>query len=149
MNPTITKMEHFVIIINGFSPSQLLQRAPSYLLWDSWIRLSTVINMICSIAKAVGWFKPERIVMHACLWGKYLNKLEKLMSWSLISLNLQYYNHSLLSSNHSQVIHSLPWKANYEITFLGQSFRFYLRKLQNIIVLLDLSLFYKHISSKW
>ena len=32
--------------------------------------------------------------MHACLWEKYLDKLEKFMSWSLISLNLQYYNHS-------------------------------------------------------
>ena len=42
--------------------------------------------------------------------GKYLNKLDKLMSWSLISLNLQYNNHSLLSYNHSQVIHSLLWK---------------------------------------
>ena len=25
---------------------------------------------------------------------------------------MQYYNHSLLSYNHSQVIHSLPWEAN-------------------------------------
>ena len=30
--------------------------------------------------------------MHACLWGNSLNKLEKLISWILISLNLQYYN---------------------------------------------------------
>ena len=45
-----------------------------------FIRLSTVISLHCSIAKAGGWFKPKRIVMHACLWGKYLNKLEKLMS---------------------------------------------------------------------
>ena len=44
--------------------------------------------------------------------GKLLNKLDKVMSWSLISLNLQYYNHSLLSYNHSQVIHSLQWEAN-------------------------------------
>ena len=50
--------------------------------------------------------------MHACLWGKYLNKLDKVMSWSLISLNLQFYNQSLLSYNHNQVIHSLPWEAN-------------------------------------
>ena len=42
--------------------------------------------------------------MHACLWGKYWNKLEKLMSWSLISLNLHYCNHNLISYNHSQVI---------------------------------------------
>ena len=52
--------------------------------------------------------------------GKYLNKLDKLMSWSLISLNLQYYNHSLLSYNDNQGIHSLPWEANSGVTFLGQ-----------------------------
>ena len=45
--------------------------------------------------------------MHACLWGKYLNKLDKVMSWSLLS-----FNQSLLSYNHNQVIHSLPWEAN-------------------------------------
>ena len=42
--------------------------------------------------------------MHTCLWGKYLNKLEKPLSQDLISLNLQYYSHSLLSYNDSQVI---------------------------------------------
>ena len=68
--------------------------------------------------------------MHACLWGKYLNKLKKFMPWSLVSLNLQYYNHSLLSNNHSQVTHSFPWEAHSGVTFLGQSFSLYLRKLQ-------------------
>ena len=34
------------------------------------------------------------------------------MSWGLISLNLQYFNNSLLSYSHSQVIHSLPWETN-------------------------------------
>ena len=86
--------------------------------------------------------------MHACLWGKSLNKLEKLMPWSLISLNLQYYNRRLLSYNHSQVIHSLPWVANSGVTFLGQSFSLYLKKLQNIIALLYLSVFYIHNSSE-
>ena len=52
--------------------------------------------------------------------GKYLNKLDKLMSWSLISLNLQCYNHRLLSYNDNQGIHSLPWEANSGVTFLGQ-----------------------------
>ena len=60
------------------------------------------------LKKAFRWFRPKRIVIHACLWERYLNKLEKLMSRSLISLNLQYYNHSLLSYNHSQIIRSLP-----------------------------------------
>ena len=50
--------------------------------------------------------------MHACLWGTYLNRLDKLMSWSLISLSLLCYNQSLHSYNHSQVIHSLPSEAN-------------------------------------
>ena len=30
-------------------------------------------------------------------WGKYLNKLVKLMLWSSKLLNLQYYKHNLLS----------------------------------------------------
>ena len=89
-----------------------MQRAPSKLLWSFWIRISPVISLLCSIVKAVSRFRPKRIVMHACLWGKYLNKLDKVVSWSLISLNLQFYNQSLLSYNHNQVIHSLPWEAN-------------------------------------
>ena len=68
--------------------------------------------MLCSIVKAVSRFRPNRIVMHACLRGNYLNKLDKVMSWSLNSLNFKYYNHSLLSYNHSQFIHSLPWEAS-------------------------------------
>ena len=84
-----------------------MQRAPSKLLWSFWIRISPVISFLCSIVKAVSRFRPKRIVMHACLWGKYLNKLDKVMSWSLLS-----FNQSLLSYNHNQVIHSLPWEAN-------------------------------------
>ena len=78
--------------------------------------------------------------MHACLWRKYLNKLEKRVSWSLISLNLQCYNHSLLSYNHSQVIYNLPWESNSGVTFFGQSFSLYLKKLQNIFVVLSYTL---------
>ena len=95
-----------------FSRLQLLQRAPSRLLWGFWIRLFPVISFLCSTVKAVTRFRPKRRVIHSCLWGTYLNKLDKVMSWSLISLNLQYYNHSLLSYNRSQVIHSLPWEPN-------------------------------------
>ena len=40
---------------------------------------------------------------YACMpMGKYLNKLDELMSWSLISLNLQYYYYSLLTHLQSQ-----------------------------------------------
>ena len=95
-----------------FSRLQLLQRAPSWLLWGFWIRLFPVISFLCSTVKAVTRFRPKRRVIHSCLWGTYLNKLDKVMSWSLISLNLQCYIHSLLSYSHSQVIHSLPWEAN-------------------------------------
>ena len=95
-----------------FSRLQLLQRAPTQLSWGFWIWLSPVISLLCSIVKAVSRIRPKRIVIRACLWGKYLNKLDKAMSWSLISLNLQSYNDNLLSYNHSQVIHSLPWEAN-------------------------------------
>ena len=86
--------------------------------------------------------------MHVCLWGKYLIKLDKLLSWSLISLNFQYYNHSLLSYNHSHVYIVYHGKQTLEVTFLEQSFSLYLKKLQNIIVLLYLSVFYMH-TSEW
>ena len=81
-------------------------------MWCFWIWLSTAISLLCSIVKAVSRFRPKRIVMRTCLWGKYLNILDKLMSWSLISLNLQHYNHSLFSYNSSQATHSLPWEAS-------------------------------------
>ena len=50
------------------------------------------------------------------------------MSWSLILLNLQYCNHSLLSYNHSQIVHSLPQEDNSGVTFLEQSFSLYQKK---------------------
>ena len=80
--------------------------------------------------------------------GKYLIKLDKLLSWSLISLHFQYYNHSLLSYNHSHVYIVYHGKQTLEVTFLEQSFSLYLKKLQNIIVLLYLSVFYMH-TSEW
>ena len=61
--------------------------------------------------------------MHACLWGEYLNKLDKVISWSLMSLNLQYYSNSLLSYNQSQVIHSLPREANSGSCFSRKIFQ--------------------------
>ena len=80
--------------------------------------------------------------------GKIFEKLDKLMSCSLISLNVQYCNHSLLSYIDSQGVHSLPWKANSGVTFLKQTFSLYLKKLKNIIVLLYLSVFYINTSSE-
>ena len=47
---------------------------------------------------------------------------EKLRSWSLTSLNLQYYSLSLLSYNHSQVIHSLTKKLLWSC-FFGKIFQ--------------------------
>ena len=58
------------------------------------------------------------------------------MLWTPILLN---FNHSLLNYNHSQVIHSLLLEAKSGVTFLGQSFSLYMRKLQHIIMLLHLS----------
>ena len=70
------------------------------------------------------------------------------MSWSLISLNLQYYNYSLLSYNHSQIIQSLLQEANSGVTLLGQSFSLYLKKHQDAIMLLYPSVFHIHTSSE-
>ena len=90
-------------------------------------------------------FRPKKIVMHACLWGKYLNKLDKVMSWSLISVNLQYYNHSLLSYNHSQVIHSLPWKLNSVSYFSQTIFQpFPKETAKHYCVALSLSILHAH-----
>ena len=38
---------------------------------------------------------------------------------SLILLNLQHYDHSSLSHDHSQVTYSLPWEATLKFPFLG------------------------------
>ena len=130
-----------------FSRSQLLQRSTSLLLWRFYIRLSTVISLLYSIAKAASWFRPRRIVIHACLWGKYLNELEKLMSWSLISLNLQYYNHGLLSYNRKLYIVYLR-KQTLKLHFWDNPFSLYLKKLQNIIVRLYPAVFHIHTSSQ-
>ena len=59
--------------------------------------------------------------MHACLWEKYLSKLDKLMSGSPISLSLQYCNRSL--SVTITVIHILPWEVNSGSYFSRAIFR--------------------------
>ena len=73
------------------------------MLWGSWIHLCTVISLLqkqSAGSNLKGW-----LCIHAYLRGKYLNKLEKYILGSLILLNLQHYNHSSLSYNHSQVIY--------------------------------------------
>ena len=76
------------------------------------ISLTTVINTVISLlqkqlagSNLKGW-----LCIHAYLRGKYLNKLEKNIFGSLILLNLQHYNHSSLSYDHSQVIYSYRGK---------------------------------------
>ena len=119
MNPSITNMKHFAIIVNGFWPFVIVGK-------NSILNVAGFLDpplhchkFACSPAKALGWFKPKRIVIHVCLWGKYLNKLENHMLWIPILLN---FNHSLLNLNHSQVIHSLSWEGKSRVTFLRQSF---------------------------
>ena len=83
--------------------------------------LDPTIHCIKLAAEAVGWFKPKRMVMYYTVYlrGKYLNKLEKDILGSLYLLNLQHYKHSLFSYDLSQVIYSLPWKADVGFPFLG------------------------------
>ena len=73
-------------------------------------------------AKAVGWFKPERMVMHTLREGKYLNKLEKHILGSLILLNLQHLQPQLtqLRSQPSYIwftVESKVWVSFSRITF--------------------------------
>ena len=83
------------------------------------------------------------LCIHAYLREKYLNKLEKHILGSLILSNLQHYNHSSLSYDHIQVIYGLPWEAKFGFPFLRLP---YMRKLQNIIALLHLSITYLSIT---
>ena len=111
-------------------------------MWGFWIRLSPVISLLCSIVKAVSRFRPKRIVMHVCLWGKYLIKLDKLLPWGLISINITTTAYSVTIT----IVYR--GKQTLEVTFFKQSFSLYLKKLQNIIVLLYPSVFYMH-TSEW
>ena len=61
MNPLITNMEHFAIIVNGFYPFAIVAK-------------SSILNVVgfldpplhCNkfAAKGIGWFKPKRMVMY-------------------------------------------------------------------------------------
>ena len=64
MNLVITKMEHFAVIVNDFYPFAIVAK-------------SSILNVVgfldpplhCNkfAAKAVGWFKPKRMVMYTCI----------------------------------------------------------------------------------
>ena len=107
------------------------------------ISLSTIISTVIGLlqkhlagSNLKGW-----LCIQAYLRGKYLNKSEKHFLGSLILLNLQHYNHSSLSYDHSQVICCLLWEATLGFPFLGYTFSPYVRKLLSIIALLHLYYF--------
>ena len=81
VNPVITQMQHLTIIVNSFWLFAVVAKSPI---------LNVVGFLDCDrfAAKAVGWFKPERI--HVYLTEKYLNKLEKHILDRLILSNLQH-----------------------------------------------------------
>ena len=100
--------------------------------------------MLWSIAKAVCWFRPKRIVMHACLWGKYLNKLEKLLPWSLISLNCSITTTADSVTMTAMIYIVCHGKQTLELLFSDNFFSRDLKKLQNISVALSLSILHTH-----
>ena len=105
-------------------------------------------------AKLVSWFKPKRIVIHTCIWGKYLNGLEGHMLWSPILLSLQHYNYISLSYSHSRVYMENKVLGSFcQITGFfsnnsGVLFQLLGENCKIIIMLLHLSV-YMHTSSKW
>ena len=80
------------------------------MLWDSWIRLCTVIRLLqkqSAGSNLKGWLST-----HAYFRGMYLNKLEKHILGSPNLLNFQHYDHK-------RVTYSLPWEAKLGFPFLG------------------------------
>ena len=61
MNPAITKMEHFAIIVNGFQPFEIVAKS-SILNFVGFLGPPLHFNKFA--LKAVGCFKPERIFMY-------------------------------------------------------------------------------------
>ena len=86
MNPVITKMEHFAVIVNSFQPFAIVAKS-SILNIVGFLDPPLHCNKLAT--KAVGWF-------YAYLTGKYLNKLEKHILDSLILLNLQHLQPQLI-----------------------------------------------------
>ena len=64
MNPVITKMEQFTIIVNCFQPFAIVVKT-SILNVVGFLDLPLHCNKFA--AKAVSRFKPKRIVMYTCI----------------------------------------------------------------------------------
>ena len=63
MNHAITKMEHFAIIVNGVYPFAIVASG-SILNVVGFLNPPLHCNKFA--AKAVGWFKPKRMVIYTC-----------------------------------------------------------------------------------
>ena len=86
--------------------------------------------------------------MHAYLWGKYLNKLEILLSWSLISLNCSITTTAYSVTITAKIYLVYHGKQTLELLFSDSLFSHYLKKPKNITVLLYFSVFYTHTFSE-
>ena len=82
--------------------------------------------------------------MHACLWGKYLNKLEKLLSWSQISLNCSITTTAYSVTMTAMIYIVCHGKQTLELLFSDNFFSRYLKKMQNISVALSLSILHTY-----
>ena len=80
MNPVITKMEHFVIIVNSFKPFAIVAKS-------SILNVVGFLNSVISLLQKqkAGSSLKRWLCIHAYLRGKYLNKLEKHILGSLAS----------------------------------------------------------------
>ena len=100
MNPVITKMDYFAIIINSIQPFTIV--AKGFILnvvgfLDPCLPRNKLLQKQSAVSNLNRW-----LCIHAYLKGKYLSKLEKHMLGSLILLNLQHYNHNSLSYDPNQ-----------------------------------------------
>ena len=88
-------------------------------MWVSWIHLCTVIILLqkqSAGSNIKGW-----LCIHAYLRRIWI-KLKHILC-CLILLNLQHYNHSLLSYDHSQVIYTLPLESKVWVSFFLVTFQ--------------------------
>ena len=73
MNPVITKMEHFQIIVNNVQPLAIVAKSFS-------LNVVGFMNLPLHkfAAKAVSWFKPETMVMYTCITqGKVFEQIRE------------------------------------------------------------------------
>ena len=62
MNPVITKMEHFAIIVNNFWSLSIIVKSPIF----------NVVGfldqpLLCNKFAAKNWSKPKRMVVYTCI----------------------------------------------------------------------------------